>query len=275
MGVTGSGKSTLGRGWHAPWAGGSWRAIPCIPPPTSPGWPPAFALTDADRIPFLDNVAHAIATRHEQPGDSCSALKRAYRDVLRQADPQLLFVLPSSVPRSAAAAFAAAQPAFHAGCAARQPACGSGTAAGGRTRSSQIDGGAAAGAAGRRSACGIEPSRTLRYDALPWTLSPTYTASAATLARTLKAMSDIVGAAAVFATDEDRDAYSDRFPDRSASAPAVRRRRPDQRRAGPGAGADRRRAPRAASGPSAAARTSATARPRRSLPARSSSICRA
>ena len=37
-------------------------------------------------------------------------------------------------------------------------------------------------------------------------------ASAATLAKALKGMSDIVGAAAVFATDEDRDAYSDHFP---------------------------------------------------------------
>jgi 4-cresol dehydrogenase (hydroxylating) flavoprotein subunit len=38
------------------------------------------------------------------------------------------------------------------------------------------------------------------------------TASAATLDKTLQAMTAVVGAASVFATEEDRDAYSDRFP---------------------------------------------------------------
>ena len=37
-------------------------------------------------------------------------------------------------------------------------------------------------------------------------------ASAATLHKTLQAMTSVVGASAVFATEEDRDAYSDRFP---------------------------------------------------------------
>ena len=51
-------------------------------------------LTDADRAPFFDSIARAMA------GGSgavvaCSALKRAYRDrLLRQAGRPILFVLP-------------------------------------------------------------------------------------------------------------------------------------------------------------------------------------
>ena len=51
-------------------------------------------LTDLDRWPWLDEVALWIAAQREA-GESgiigCSALKRAYRDVLRGADPDLRF----------------------------------------------------------------------------------------------------------------------------------------------------------------------------------------
>lgn len=52
-------------------------------------------LTDADRVPWLDAIAARIAAAHRAGSGivvSCSALKRAYRDVLRSADPELLFV---------------------------------------------------------------------------------------------------------------------------------------------------------------------------------------
>jgi len=93
MGVTGSGKSTLGAalaqvlGWR--FVEGDALHPPANVAKMSAGQP----LDDADRAPFLANVATAIA----QPGNtvvSCSALKRAYRDRLRLADPELVFVLP-------------------------------------------------------------------------------------------------------------------------------------------------------------------------------------
>jgi carbohydrate kinase (thermoresistant glucokinase family) len=95
MGVSGSGKSTLGRrladrtGWafldaddmHSP------EAIERM----AAGTP----LTDEDRWPWLARVADWIAERRaaQEPGVvACSVLKRAYRDRLRAADPDLCFV---------------------------------------------------------------------------------------------------------------------------------------------------------------------------------------
>ncbi len=52
-------------------------------------------LRDQDRWPWLDRVAAWIAARRGagEPGIvACSALKRAYRDRLREADPELCFV---------------------------------------------------------------------------------------------------------------------------------------------------------------------------------------
>ena len=52
-------------------------------------------LTDEDRWPWLEQVAAWIAERYAagEPGVvACSALKRAYRDLLRQADPDLRVV---------------------------------------------------------------------------------------------------------------------------------------------------------------------------------------
>lgn len=54
-----------------------------------------FALTDADRAGWLQTLAERIgAARMEGTGLvlSCSALKRAYRDILRQGAPDLHFL---------------------------------------------------------------------------------------------------------------------------------------------------------------------------------------
>ncbi len=94
MGVTGSGKSTLGQSLARALG---WRFIEgdtLHPPANIARMTAGVALTDADRMPWLDNVAQAIATRTTSLVISCSALKRAYRDRLRRADPQLRFVLP-------------------------------------------------------------------------------------------------------------------------------------------------------------------------------------
>ena len=94
MGVTGSGKSTLGRvlaqALHCPFVEGDTLHPSANIAKMSAGIP----LDDADRIPFLENVARVIAARSGPLVISCSALKRAYRDLLRRADPQLLFVHP-------------------------------------------------------------------------------------------------------------------------------------------------------------------------------------
>jgi carbohydrate kinase (thermoresistant glucokinase family) len=95
MGVSGSGKSTMGRalagrtGWqfldaddlHSPEALAHMSA--------------GIPLTDDDRWPWLDRIATWIGARQlaGEPGIvACSALKRRYRDRLRRANPALRFV---------------------------------------------------------------------------------------------------------------------------------------------------------------------------------------
>ena len=95
MGVSGSGKTTIGKllSQHTGWpfedadllhpAGNVAKMHAGVP------------LTDADRWPWLDIVAGWIKSRHDAdaPGIiGCSALKRAYRDLLRTADPYLRIV---------------------------------------------------------------------------------------------------------------------------------------------------------------------------------------
>jgi carbohydrate kinase (thermoresistant glucokinase family) len=94
MGVTGSGKTTLGQALaqalHWPYVEGD-----CLHPPANIAKMSAgIPLDDADRIPFLEQVAQRLASPAGPLVISCSALKRAYRDQLRGADPGLLFVHP-------------------------------------------------------------------------------------------------------------------------------------------------------------------------------------
>ncbi|MDN5727297.1 MAG: gluconokinase [Propionibacteriales bacterium] len=52
-------------------------------------------LTDADRWPWLRRIVEAIRTEHAAGRSvvvTCSALRRSYRDVLREADPEMVFV---------------------------------------------------------------------------------------------------------------------------------------------------------------------------------------
>jgi gluconokinase len=95
MGVSGSGKTTVGEliadrtGW--PWLDADTLHSPANVAKMAGGTP----LTDADRWPWLDQVAGWIADRRRdgEPGVvGCSALKRAYRDRLRKADPDLRVV---------------------------------------------------------------------------------------------------------------------------------------------------------------------------------------
>ncbi|WP_442816763.1 gluconokinase [Streptomyces sp. NBC_01304] len=95
MGVTGTGKSTVGRliasRLGVAYAEGDSLHSPQNVAKMASGTP----LTDEDRWPWLDRVGEwcAAASREGVGGViSCSALKRVYRDRLRSAAPGLVFV---------------------------------------------------------------------------------------------------------------------------------------------------------------------------------------
>lgn len=94
MGVSGAGKTTLAaalaRALGRPFIEGDALHPPANVAKMASGTP----LTDADRWPFLENVAQAIRAADAPAVASCSALKRIYRDCLRAVAGDLLFILP-------------------------------------------------------------------------------------------------------------------------------------------------------------------------------------
>lgn len=99
MGVAGSGKSTVGRVVAARlgWDFGEGDAL--HPAPNVAKMAAGDPLTDADRRPWLALVREWIdeRVRAGRPAIiTCSALKRAYRDVLR--DPHVVFVHLAAPP---------------------------------------------------------------------------------------------------------------------------------------------------------------------------------
>lgn len=95
MGVSGCGKSTVGRlladmqGLHYV------EGDELHPPENVARMAAGIALTDADRHGWLQAVADQLANPTSRAGGvvvSCSALKRSYRDRLRAAAPGLRFV---------------------------------------------------------------------------------------------------------------------------------------------------------------------------------------
>lgn len=99
MGVSGSGKSHVGaalaRACGVDFVEGDALHSSANIAKMSAGLP----LDDADRGPWLDALAAAIALRRGKGAVlACSALRRAYRDVLRRADPALR-LLYLRVPR--------------------------------------------------------------------------------------------------------------------------------------------------------------------------------
>jgi gluconokinase len=94
MGVSGCGKSTVGEGLakalQLPFLEGDSLHPPRNVALMAAGTP----LTDEDRAGWLDTIAARLAALPDDEGlvVSCSALKRAYRDRLRRAAPDLRFV---------------------------------------------------------------------------------------------------------------------------------------------------------------------------------------
>ncbi|MFF5716865.1 gluconokinase [Streptomyces buecherae] len=93
MGVSGTGKSTIGRSLAAllgvPYA----EADDFHPPRNIAKMSAGTPLDDADRAPWLDAIGAWAQGRAGQGGVvSCSALKRAYRDRLRAAAPGIAFL---------------------------------------------------------------------------------------------------------------------------------------------------------------------------------------
>jgi len=107
MGVSGSGKSTVGgalaRRLDVPFQDGDDLHPPANVAKMSAGHP----LDDADRWPWLDAVGDWLAA-HEQGGViACSALKRVYRDRLRSHLPSAFFLMLHADERVLAARLAA------------------------------------------------------------------------------------------------------------------------------------------------------------------------
>lgn len=93
MGVSGSGKSTIGTRLAAELAVPFVDADALHPAANVAKMSAGTPLTDQDRWPWLDAVGQAL--RDARPTGiviACSALKRAYRDAIRAVAPETLFL---------------------------------------------------------------------------------------------------------------------------------------------------------------------------------------
>jgi len=95
MGVSGCGKSTIGTALAATLAVPFLEGDAFHPESNVTKMSAGIPLDDQDRAGWLRTLAAEIRTAREQGKGlvlSCSALKRRYRDLLREADPALQFV---------------------------------------------------------------------------------------------------------------------------------------------------------------------------------------
>lgn len=103
MGVAGAGKSTVGARLASELALPFIEADDLHPPANVAAMRAGVALTDADRWPWLDAVAAAGRAAVAPPVIACSALKRAYRDRLREALGEVAVVFLAIDPATAEA----------------------------------------------------------------------------------------------------------------------------------------------------------------------------
>ena len=95
MGVSGCGKSTVGEGIAGTLGWPFAEADDFHPPANVAAMRSGRPLTDDDRRPWLADLASWLADREAEGRSSvmsCSALRRAHRDVLRSGAPEVLFV---------------------------------------------------------------------------------------------------------------------------------------------------------------------------------------
>lgn len=91
MGVSGSGKSTVGRTLAVALGRDFVDADDLHPAANKAKMAEGIPLDDDDRWPWLGLVGEALAA-HPAPVVACSALKRGYRDALRQKAPDARFI---------------------------------------------------------------------------------------------------------------------------------------------------------------------------------------
>ncbi len=100
MGVSGSGKTTVGRRLATALGVAYADGDDLHPPANIAKMTAGIPLDDADRLPWLDAMGDWLSARGEHGAVvSCSALKHEYRDRLRAAVPGLYFVA-LDVPRA-------------------------------------------------------------------------------------------------------------------------------------------------------------------------------
>ena len=99
MGPSGCGKTTLGQALAACLGGAFVEGDTLHPPANIAKMARGEPLDDTDREPFLAAVAARLAAADGPIVITCSALRRRYRDRLRQSRPDALFVLPI-IPRA-------------------------------------------------------------------------------------------------------------------------------------------------------------------------------
>ncbi len=95
MGVSGAGKTTVARGIGERTGLRFAEADEFHPEANVARMRAGVPLGDADRWPWLRDLASWMAARHAEGVSTvlaCSALKRSYRDVLRQGPPDVEFV---------------------------------------------------------------------------------------------------------------------------------------------------------------------------------------
>ncbi len=135
MGVSGSGKTTVAEllanqlGW--PFMEGDRLHPPANVEKMRQGIP----LTDADRAPWLDRIGEELkswAAVGKSGVLTCSALKRAYRDRIRSARPDVRFIYLKGSEALIKGRVAESPARIHAGLAAPQPVRHAGGADAGR-----------------------------------------------------------------------------------------------------------------------------------------------
>ncbi|MFZ4649151.1 MAG: gluconokinase [Rubrivivax sp.] len=101
MGVSGCGKSTVGRLLADALAVPFLEGDELHPPANVERMAAGVALSDADRQGWLEAIAESLARSRAAGAGlvvTCSALKRRYRDLLRAADPGLMLVFLQGPP---------------------------------------------------------------------------------------------------------------------------------------------------------------------------------